>query len=132
MTDLQEILNEPLNKDGILYSIDEKEGTASLIGTKIMEKKLLIIPRSFRHKSKEYIVTSISKNAFYEYHNEVQFANDSELRTLKKGSFNYCYIKKITFPSSLSELEEGWCEKFRDFNSIKIDSKKSIFQNIRQ
>lgn len=128
MEDQQEILNEPLYKDGILYTINEKEKTASLVGTDTIRKKLLI-PRYIVHKSNKYIVTSISKEAFRNMSfDDIRFANNSELRTIKSKSFNYSNIKRITFPSSLSEFEEGWCEHLANLNSIKINPKNPCFK----
>lgn len=50
--------------DNIYYSINKKEKTASVIYSSILDC-YLIIPRSIKHKSKEYLITSISESAFY-------------------------------------------------------------------
>ena len=144
-THMQTILQE-----GIRYSIDETENTASVIKC-VSYKPNVIIQRTIKYESKEYIVTSIAElrtieqNAFYtsklesinnpahvtqisQYtffacyeHVRVDFEPNSELRKIEKFAFAQSTLQSITIPASVVELEEGWCSGTEDLNHIDVD-----------
>ena len=108
------------DQQGIIYSINEKEKTASIIGEKC-EKSEIIIPRSIDYESNTYIVTSISVCAFDSSEiKSIQFPPDSELKTFSINSFSNSQIESLSIPSSLIELEEGWCYNMPELKKINV------------
>lgn len=82
----------------------------------------IIIPRSINHKNQEYIITSISKYAFYEnIIKSIQFPKDSEVKTIAENAFWGSTVETIYFPSSVIELEDGWCDYTGNLTKIIID-----------
>ena len=109
-----EMISKPIIQDRIIYSLQEDENTASIIGHNSINDNI-IIPRSIIHDTKEYIITSISDNAFNTAKmKSIQFASDSELQTIEKDAFYNSTIDNITIPSSLIKIGE------KSFSNSKI------------
>ena len=99
--------DESVEYDDIIYLINPEENTASIFGSKRKFQKI-IISMSISHKSKEYYVTSISKNAFKDSEiTIVQFSKDSKLQTICKSAFFSSTVKQIQIPSSVTTIGEG-------------------------
>lgn len=111
-------------QEGLVYSIQEEEMTASVIGIKpdIIEE---IIPHSIIYKSKSYIITSISEKAFNSSRvKSIQFAPDSELQTIEKKAFFKTQIENFTIPPHLTKIDESvffFCQNLRTIE-IPLDS----------
>lgn len=66
--------------DDIIYSLNEKQKTSSVIGCK-SAKDEVIIPSKIQYESNEYIVTSISKYAFKKSDiKSIIFTSDSKIQ----------------------------------------------------
>lgn len=113
--------NKKIRQEGLVYSINEEEKTASVIRYK-SKKKELIIPRSIEHESNEYLITSISKYAFDSSKvKSISFAYNSELRTIEEDAFVGSLITKISIPASVVELKDGWCNKMRKLKFMDVN-----------
>ncbi|KAK8897924.1 hypothetical protein M9Y10_000157 [Tritrichomonas musculus] len=105
-------LSETITNESNLLSfkIDKTNRNASLF--KVNNKsKQIIIPQTVKHDSTEYLITSITS-----IRNSIQilkFIKNSEVEKIYKNAFNDSHIKEIHFPSSLKELEDGWCKGTR-------------------
>lgn len=109
-------------KENIIYSINEETKTAKVIGTEILVYNIFI-PHSINHESQEYIVTSISRDAFSESTVQtVNFPNDSAVKTIEKNAFWGSSIKRIFIPSSITNLEDGWCDYTQYLTEIEVSS----------
>ncbi len=109
----------------ITYSLKEIEKTASIIDCK-KNNISYFIPRSIRHKTKEYIIKSIEKGAFsHSYLNMIQFAPDSMLEIIEKEAFAFTSIKRIKIPSEVRIISENSFFECRELEIIEIpnDSK---------
>lgn len=104
----QKIEPRKIQYEGLEYLINNADLTAGVIGynsTKIN----VIIPRSIIFESKEFIVISILEHAFdRKVIKSIEFAADSEVRTIENNAFEYCYVESISFPPSLIELKAHW------------------------
>lgn len=113
--------------DDIIYSINEENKTASVIGCYTNYSKITI-PKSIQYKSSEYIVTSILRKAFKSSPvNTIQFSNDSELEMIEREAFKDLPIENFTIPSKLKELKEGWCTNLTNLNNINVSPDNQYF-----
>lgn len=113
--------------DDIIYSINEEDKTASVIGCYTNNTEI-IIPRLIKQESDEYIVTSISKGAFKNSSVlTIQFSDDSELKMIESESFDGSIIESITIPPKLKEFKEGWCINLNNLNIINISPMNPYF-----
>ena len=117
-THMQTILQE-----GIRYSIDETENTASVIKC-VSYKPNVIIQRTIKYESKEYIVTSIA-----------------ELRTIEQNAFYTSKLESINNPAHATQISQYTffaCyehvrvdfEKLKNLHSQNQRSKASPFQRV--
>ena len=75
-------------------------------------KQTISIPRSINHENQEYLITSLSLDTYVYGRSMIEnfkFAPDSELRTIENKFSFTCSITSLTIPSSVTELEDGWC-----------------------
>ncbi|KAK8838436.1 hypothetical protein M9Y10_033062 [Tritrichomonas musculus] len=102
------------------YSLNEEEKTAKLIDS-ARSNGDIFIPRSIIYNSQEYIITTITGNSFGNSEiKTIQFPTDSGLKRIEKGAFKYQELESIILPSSLCELEDGWCVYTRKLTKIKL------------
>ena len=90
--------NKKIRQEGLVYSINEEEKTASV--TKCQSNATeIIIPRSIKHKSKEYIVTIIASGAFRNSKvRSVSFKPNSELQAIDAHAFSRSKVARIQIP----------------------------------
>ena len=116
----KESKNEEIEQNNIVYSINFETKTASVIRSPKADGDI-IIPKSIKYKTFEYIVKSISKRAFIVSKiKSLQFPTDSELQTIENKAFMYSSIESISLPSSVTELKKGWCTKAFNLSEIII------------
>lgn len=100
-----------LQLNGIEYELDPKKYTASIIGSK--EAKPLadiIIPKSVQKGKHEYIITCIKTSSFNNSPiKTLKFAEDSKLLRIESYSFCDSSVESISLPSSVEEIQDGWC-----------------------
>ena len=118
-----------ISKDRIIYSINEEEKTAFLIKNESPIKDIYI-PRSIIYESQEYVIINIRRNAFRGCVTlkSIQFAPDSQIKTIESDAFNYSSIESIEIPSSIEKLEEGWCDGVIFLNQIKVSPDNPYFK----
>lgn len=97
-----------VEKDGLIFIINENQKTASLLFN-FSDKKDILIPKSVFFESDEFLVTEIAEGAFKydEFITSVCFEEDSELRTIGKEAFIGCTsLESITIPDTVTRIEE--------------------------
>lgn len=88
----------------------------------------VFIPRQVIHDKKNYLITSLGKNAFYENNiDAITFPEDSEIITFEKDCLSYSKIKKIQFPQKLKNLEKDWNSHTQNLADIEISPKNKNF-----
>lgn len=94
-----------------------------------VKKNEIIIPSSIKYKEHEYYVTSILEDAFCFCLDlkSLKFAADSKLKKIGQNAFFNSSIESISFPPSLIELEEGWCDNTSKLIEINIDPNNHNF-----
>ena len=111
--------NEIIKQSHIIYSINFDNKTASVIKSNQLNK--IVIPRSITYKSTEYIVTKISEDSFENSPvKSIEFPEDSNIQKIEKFAFSFSLLQSLTIPSSLVDLEEGWCSCVNKLTKIKI------------
>ena len=130
------IENEEINKEtkivkegNLIFALNEEDKTAFLINNDSAADNILI-PRSVKYGTQEFIITSIKENSF-RYSlliKSIQFPSDSELFTIGKEAFYCCFLESISIPASTRKI----CERaFNDCLRLKnaefpTDSKLEI------
>ncbi|KAK8895265.1 hypothetical protein M9Y10_023707 [Tritrichomonas musculus] len=124
LEEVQEVLENKL-----LFRLNEEDKVAKIIGNYSTQSDVFI-PRSIIHKGCEYIVTCIAEDSFKNSNNfSVQFAPDSELRTIEKNAFTNSTIERISLPSSVSELKDGWCAGALNLTKVSIMPNNQHYTN---
>ena len=103
---------------GLRFKIDKTNRTASLFKIdKYIEE--IIIPRTVKYESIEYLITSISFTS--DRLKTLKFVEDSAVEIIYGFAFPFLsIIKEIYFPASLKELKEGWCNNTDHLTKISI------------
>ena len=111
-------LSETVENDSkdMSFKIDETNKTASLFQTNAKIDHI-IVPRTIKYKSNKYLVTSIS--GINTALKTIKFELNSAVRIIYGNAFESTYIEKISFPSTLIKLKDGWCKNanFKMINS---------------
>lgn len=117
----QNKLNKKITQDNIVYSINENEKTAWVVDNESAYGDILI-PHSIKHESNEYIITKICENSFAKSKSikSIQFPVNSEIKTIEKNAFENSSLKSISIPSTLIELNDGWCSGTSKLTKINI------------
>lgn len=86
----------------------------------------VFIPRSVKHKFKQYAITRIDDEAFYQNTKIVSlsFANDSELESIGKEAFYDSSLKRLSIPASLKTLDPDWCRSTRKLEEVTAVSSR--------
>lgn len=121
-------LNQIISQNQIRYLLNIEEKTASVVGNTLSSSHITI-PRSIKFKSEDYIVTSICENAFKgcDTIQSISFPKNSEIKKFEKNAFFNSTIESIMIPSSLIELEDGWCYLMEDLKRITVDPANKNF-----
>ena len=99
--------NKLIKYDNIKYLINEEENASGVIECK-ENLRQIHIPRSIKHGTKEFNITSIMENAFkFSKIESIRFSSDSKLERIDKDAFLYSAIKNIIIPSSVTLIGEG-------------------------
>lgn len=93
------------------YSLNDEDKTATVIGCAPATGHINI-PELIKFESQEYIVTSIIGGAFTDLSVDILFRPDM--------LYNISSVTHIILPSSVKELEEGWCCGASDLIEVKI------------
>lgn len=116
-------------KNRISLEIDTNNFSAKVVYSPTA-KRDIIIPRFFNYKKQNYAITSITEGSFKSNHEIefISFEEESEIYKIEKNSFFDSSIKKIIFPPSLTEIEEGWNRKADKLTTVIISEKSSHFK----
>lgn len=91
----------------------------------------VFIPRSICHNNQEYIINRIEERSFHGSNVEsIEFAPNSELRTIESNAFNGSNIRRLSLPSSLNCLKSGWCAETKELKKVTIQPNNKNFMNI--
>ncbi|KAK8871265.1 hypothetical protein M9Y10_006981 [Tritrichomonas musculus] len=113
-------------QEKIIYSINVEDNTAQVAGT-ISPLDQIIIPRSIKHESKEYLITSISDYAFqFSKIKIIQFEPDSELRIINRFAFWKSSIEKFTIPPHLTVLCDSSFANCKQLLAIEIPENSEL------
>ncbi|KAK8897421.1 hypothetical protein M9Y10_015367 [Tritrichomonas musculus] len=106
------------------YIIDEYERTASLVKYKSTNYQF-DVPNEIEYGSEKFKVTSISN---FECKKKccINFSSDSPIKKIFKSSLDWRNVKKITVPSTIEEIEDGFCINRSDieFGIINVKNKE--------
>ena len=116
---------QQIKQDQIIFILNEKEKTASVIGNEKATGQIYI-PRSIFHQNQEFIITSIKESSFKNNLNisAIRFPPDSEIQIIEKYSFALSSIEGIFIPRRVKTIGEGafmLCHKLQ-FVEIPEDS----------
>ena len=120
------LLYKKVIREGIKYSINDEEKTAIVIDYQSYATEI-IIPRSIKHESKEYIVKSISSRAFsgsdIRY---VTFEPNSELQTIEKYAFSRSILASIQIPSHVTQICEGAFDRCEQLSRVEFEPNSEL------
>lgn len=58
----------------------------------------------------------------------IEFTKDSELRTIEKIAFEDSKIEIISIPSSVNQLQDGWCKGTSKLTNVLISPENNYFK----
>ena len=92
----------------------------------------IFIPRTIKYKSRDYLVTSIKSYSFMNNCDlkSIDFPEDSALRSIESNSFENSSLERLTIPSSVKELKEGWCKRTHNLTKVTLSRSNNNFKNI--
>ena len=93
------------------------------------EKVLLFVKRNIVNSIVPSCVTKIGSFSFSncESLKTIKFNEDSKLKTISKCAFYQTKIESLSLPSSIENLEEGWCINSDNLNQISVSEKNEKF-----
>ena len=120
---------------GLYYTLDEENGTASVVGVidsyyytpspgisdGRLEVTKVLIPERVSYKGKVYPVTSIGDRCFYEYRSLCSITIPSMVKSLGVGSFIETGLSSVILPEGLESIGAGCFQESR-LTSIDIPS----------
>lgn len=124
-------LQKIVEHNQILYSLNTEGKTASIIGNKLAQGDINI-PRSISDESNEYVITSISKDAFkYSEIKSILFASISEIRTIGDDAFSCSTIERFTIPPHITIISNSTFSYCKHIQNIEIpeNSELKIIEN---
>lgn len=130
-------LSEKITLNQFIFSLNEVDNTASVIGTQKAEGEILI-PTSINYKGHEFIITEISENTFKFLYGikSVKFLDNSKLLKIGKEAFTKSSIKSISIPSHVTKICDcafSYCNqlqqiKFENNSELEIIERGAFFK----
>lgn len=118
---------QKITVDAMKFLINEEDNTAKII--KIPKNFLFLkIPSAISVFDTEFEIKSISDSLFH--FNDcfrIEFAPNSQIKSFKKDAFIGSTIKILTIPSSVVELEDGWCNYTPKLDVIIVERNNPNF-----
>lgn len=117
---------------GIFYELNTNDFTANIIRSKNANFDVFI-PSKITHESNEYTIKIVKERAFSDnpFIQSIEFANDSEVEIIEKDAFSSPNLREISIPSSINELQEGWCHHTPELTKISISPLNKKYSYIR-
>lgn len=127
-------MNEPIEVNGIYYSIDKTNKTAAISNVGPSSPTFprnIIIPHSINYQSKKYIITRILNHSFQGRSTlqTVRFAPNSKVEIIEESAFIFSSIERITLPPHLTEIGDyafSDCKKLKEVNIPSNSELKKI------
>lgn len=93
-----------MSTDKFFFEFNDNEFTAK-IGVTEISKDDILIPKSIKHDSKEYIITGLIYDSFKNNYNikTISFAKDSKIQIL--DDFKQCHFQAINIPQVSLQLK---------------------------
>lgn len=111
----------------INFQLNPEDLTASIVESP-KATGIVIIPRYFRYQKKNYTVTTIKSNAFYQNTIEsITFADNSEVTTFEEEAFENSTIKKLQIPPKLNEIENRTFFLLKGLIEFDVSPKNHLF-----
>lgn len=111
-------------RNGLTYSINEDKTTVSITKSEIDEEEEeheLIIPSYVKYRKRTYAITRISELAFFfSPIKSLRFESNSQLTTIENGAISNSDLEIITIPSTVIDLQTGWCKETSHLKTIEI------------
>ena len=92
----------------------------------------VLIPTTIIYQKNEYYIVSINEESFKNATiKSFSFENNSRVTTIQKDAFAYSTIESLNIPSSIINLQKGWCRSIVGLKRITImpQNSKYIFLN---
>ena len=106
------------------FKINKTNKTASLFKINNKQIEHLIVPRTVKHESDEYLVTSICWLGEEEESpskiKTIKFEENSSVNTIYQVAFAFSNVEEIYFPNSLIRLDSFWCVCLNNLKKIII------------
>lgn len=127
---MKEMIEDAIFKidyDGFIFSLNEEEKTASLIGNN-NTKSEIIIPYSVIYERQEFIVTNISEGAFkFSYGiKTVKFPINSKVEIIGRDAFSKSSIEQIFIPSSVTQISECSFSNCAQLKEVKFEKNSKL------
>lgn len=122
----QESIEKTIEQKNIIYSLNLQEKKAKIIGCNRFKGKINI-PRTVKYESAEYIITSISSNAFRSTRIDwLCFSDESELEIIENRAFGNSYIQRFTIPPNLKKICEYAFYSCKELKIIEMPSNSKL------
>ena len=127
----ESIERKEIKQNKLVFILNEEDKTANVISNDDVTGDIYI-PPSIKHETNEYSIEKILRFSFKNSKTikSIQFPSNSKIQTIEKESFAYSTLEKINIPSSLSNLEEGWCKSTSKLTKITIMPNNESYQYI--
>lgn len=116
---------------GLRFELNDDNKTGKVVSSPQVSGHI-VIPKIVTNGGREYIITSIGREAFL--HNkdiiDIDFPENSEVKTIYPRAFAFSSLRKISFPGSLVDLKDGCFEKADKLSSFMISPTNLAFEFI--
>lgn len=114
-------------KDGVSFQLNVDNLTAYVVDSP-NASGYIVIPRHFRFQKKNFIVTTIKSNAFYENTIDcITFSNNSEVVTFEDEAFQNSSIKKLQIPPKLKVIQYKSFFMLKNLIEFDVSPKNDLF-----
>ena len=120
-----------VKENGLTFILNHDDFTTNITQSP-SAKGDVVIPNSINFQLHEYKIIKINEGSFKNNKRirSISFDEYSSLQTICKNAFSYSSLSKLFIPSSLKELQEGWCLNTTKLNHISISTKNKNFSLI--
>mgnify|MGYP001125455193 CR=1 FL=1 len=72
----------------------------------------------------------IGKNSFSDCSDlqKIEFTVDSKLLSIEKSAFSFSFLRDISIPESVENLEESWCKDLSYLTNVNLSPKNKNFK----
>lgn len=118
---------ETYEREGLTFQLNHEDQTAAIVESPNATGSI-IIPHHFRYQKKNYIITIIKSNAFYENTiDSIAFAKNSEVTTFEDEAFSYSSIRFLQIPPKLKVIESRCFFLLKNLIAFDVSPKNQLF-----